>query len=177
MDALKVFIENLPLLADWAAIGIALCALIVSIVSLYWSQIQYRNSIRPFVWLIDFAYLNEQQLLINQPEVVATRVINAPALIKQMKYEFYVLSGEEKNIFHSHQQSDFVRFPDPSSQATYTVRELTGKVQQCRPGDKIERYLRVDYSALSGGKEYFFESASKYDFSEQRWRVIYEKAS
>ena len=181
MEPLKVVVENLPAskhwLIEWAPILVALAAFCVSITSLYWSRIQYRASSRPYVWLIDFATLNEQRILVNHPEVVALRVMNAPAAIIKTNYKFYVVSGTSERVIHSSQETDFVRFPDPNSQATYTFPAFNKAIQECEPGDTPKRYLRIEYSSLSIGKTYYYESVSTYDFSEQRWRVNTEKAS
>ncbi len=180
MDPIKVIVENLPnpqpWCVAWAPVIIALCAVIVSIFSLCWSRAQYINSSRPFVWLTDFAVLNEKQQLLNKPQTVATKVTNAPAKIISAQYHFYFILGSEKREIHKHEDNNIVRFPDEKSQATYTVGKFEQLLKTQKSGEELERYLRIDYSALSGNKKYMYESRSKYDFQENRWRVISEKA-
>ena len=181
MDPITVTISNLPppqhWLIEWIPIAIAVVALIISLAALYWSHVQYRDASRPFVWLIDFASINAEGLLVNHPEMIATRVTNAPAMITKAFYEFYILVGDTKTIVHSCQQPIQVRYPDPNSQTTYTFAELNQAIQQCQASDQLKRHLRAEYTTLSGGKQYFYESDSNYAFPEKTWRVVSEHAS
>lgn len=181
MDKLSVFIENFPTLqpwwADYAPIAVAFLALIVSILSLKWSIKQFKKTSRPFAWLIDFSTLNNQKQLINHPDTFATVVSNAPAKINKAKYEFYHLLGNKKNIVHSHDEENFVRFPSAANtQSTYTVPNFQTILAQLPNGITLHRYLRIDYSFLSGKEKYYFEILSKYNPSQQRWETIKEDA-
>jgi hypothetical protein len=180
MKPIKVILENIPKAKkwyfEWTPIFIAVFALIVSILALNWSQEQFTNSSRPFVWIIDFSVLNEKQQIINQPQTVAVRVINAPAKIMKEQYQYYFIAGSQKRDIDNNEKKDFVRFPDEKSQYTYTVGAFEQALTTRKSGEELKRYVRVDYSGLSGGKEYMYESYSTYDFIENRWQVESETA-
>ena len=181
MDVIEVVVEvslsQNPWYVEWVPIIIAICALIVSVLSLYWSRIQHRNSSRPFMWFMDFGITDQNQRIIMRPEMIAIRTTNAPALVKEARYDYYILSGDTKRIIHSQQETNFVRFPDTRSQNTYTVGDFRENIINCQPEDIVERFLRIEYSSLSKGKKYTYESLAKYDLTEQRWRYTYEKAT
>src|SRR5688572_6974534 len=60
MDTTKVIIENWPndpWIMDWIPIIIAVIALIASIISLYWTRIEYVKSSRPYVWASNYGVI------------------------------------------------------------------------------------------------------------------------
>jgi len=179
---LRVFAETLlpspRWYATWTPIGIVMCALIVSIITLIWSARQYRDSTRPFVWLIDFASVNVDRILIYHPEEIAMRVRNSPARIKKVDCQWYYVSDGEKKIFHSWEASNMVRFPDESSQSGYTIREFKKKCEALAPGVVLERDIRIEYTALSASTIYHYKSYSTYTHGQDpTWKVISEDAS
>ena len=182
MDSLKVFIENLPppegWHVKWIPIIIALCAIGVSLYSLYLSRKQYRHSSRPFLCcLTNYLAIRNDGPPFYRPEILPIKIINAPALIQKMKIEFCILSGGQKTILHSAEESGLVRFPVEPTEASYQYAELTEKLQRCGPEDTLERHVRIDYTSLSGGKKYFYENRSKYNLTGNIWDSVDEKAS
>jgi len=70
-----------------------------------------------------------------------------------------------------------VKFPDAGSQYTYIVGDFEENIQNRQQEDTIERLLQIEYSALSKGKKYIYESLSQYNLHENRWQEVHEKAS
>jgi len=180
MSPLKVIIDNWPSSEAWyikhTPTIIALLALIISITSLYWGRKQFRNSTRPYAWLMNFVSLDTNQKMIPHPDIFAIMLSNSPARINKIKYEYYYISKNKKEILASGEESNLVRFPSPMSQNTNTIEKLQEKLKVLSPDTEIKRNLRIDYSSLSGKEKYFYESESIYISTENRWKEINEKA-
>ena len=180
MEQLKVFIENLPVpdhwSIKWAPVAIALAARFVAIVSLVWSSKQFRKSSRPFVWSMNFASLDDQKKIINHPETAITQVSNSPAQINRITYEFYYMENGNRSELHSYNDKSKVVFPSEKSQYTYTVPGFNKLIEGLPANVKLKKYIRIEYSDLSGNEHYYYESRSYYDFNEKVWRIEFEDA-
>ncbi len=182
IKSIKVFIENLPppdgWYVTWAPIIIALCAIFVSLYSLHLSRKQYRDSSRPFLFcLTNYLALRNSGDPFHRPEILPYKVINAPALIKKMKIEFYIQSGTEKTVLHSAEVKDLCIYPADMTESSYTYAELTANFTRCTGGSTLKRFVRFDYTALPGGKTYFFENEGEYNFTDNTWKRGTEKVS
>jgi hypothetical protein len=182
MNSTKVFIENLPppqeWYVTWIPIIIALCAIIVSLYSLYLSRRQYRDSSRPFLFsLTNYLAIQNNGAPFHRPEILPYKIINAPAIIKKMKIEFYIQSGPQKTVLHLAEITDLSIFPADMTESSYNYAELSEDLSLCTGDSTLKRHVRFDYTALSGGKKYFFEAESEYNFADNTWKRGIEKAS
>jgi hypothetical protein len=178
---LQVIIRNLPpskhWLIEWIPLAVAVLALIVSTVSFHFSQVQYANSSRPFIWATEVT--GPEGFM---PDWLDIHVTNAPAFLVQRTFELRLASvgvGEEEEVVYFDQDAGHVKFPQ---QAQDTGGYRFGKFNEARDradkeGRALRRSVRIQYSGLSGGKEYYYESVSIYDKSQKRWQVKTEKAS
>ncbi len=171
----KVFIENFPeqshWIVSWAPIIIALLALIVSLLSLRWAISQFRASSRPYVWAMNFATLNEQQLLVNQLSTVAIKVSNSPAKIKSISYEYCYLANGEKKTLYSYLDNGRVLFPDGASQFTHVYAELEDERNKLSSDLHICRDVKIEYSSLSGKGSYSYSNSSKLLPGKIQWEL------
>jgi hypothetical protein len=115
---------------------------------------------------------------VKQPEVIPIKVRNVPALLKYVVYRFYFSSNNRKTLLNEYirEKEPVVRYPtDSDIQYTYNWAEFPKSPKDFH--ETLKRYIRIEYTSLSGGKKYFFECESKYDPNDRIWRVEYQKAN
>ena len=176
MEPLKVIIDNWPS-ETWhkhIPIAIAVFALIISIVSLYWGRKQFENSTRPYVYFLDRSDPNGKPT----PQAVLFFVSNSPAQITKITYDFYYPNGKDKVAFHQYEQENQVKYPNTSTRSEwiYVVGDFYEKLKQLPTTAKLKRRIRIDYSFLSGNGNFFYESEAEYNPKENTWKTLSERA-
>ncbi|MCL1127757.1 hypothetical protein [Shewanella surugensis] len=123
MEPFKIFIENWPssdLVALYTPICIAAVAVIVSWYSAHLSRRSFNLSSRPYVWASNYGVIDQTNRTITPiPWRLGYRVKNSPAQVIENIVSIKLGSVE---IF-SHKGENFVRFPDESSEWTFTIGE------------------------------------------------------
>jgi hypothetical protein len=172
MDTTNVIIENWPhspWVKDWTPIIIAIIALVTSIISLYWTRVQYEKSSRPFVWSSNYGVIdNEKKTIIPIPWRVACRVKNAPAKIIQM---IVVVNLDSIELF-KYKKHNFVQYPDETSEWNFSIGKAEFDKIMSRPESEKTRLVRlitISYSSLDGGKNYQFRLSQSFNPSENQW--------
>lgn len=91
--------------SDWIAgisVLIALAALIISIITSVktnnLANKDYLLTHRPFVWVENFGYLNNQNIIVNPLNQVMIRVLNSPANFIKEYFEYYIIDNEGNKI-------------------------------------------------------------------------------
>src|SRR3989338_5116818 len=115
MNPTKIIIENWPATPwykNWNLI-IALMALILSLLSLYWTRKDFVRSSRPFVWAGNYSVIDpDKKTIIPVPWRVGCRIKNTPAKIILAEIKVYL--GKEE--LFSYKKQNLVRFPDDKSE-------------------------------------------------------------
>ncbi len=175
MNATRVIIDNLPI-APWyrecIPIIIGIIALIVSIGSLYFTSKSYRRNSRPFVWAIDFGYLDNGKIL-RQANVITFKVSNSPAKIILLKLEIVLGAGVNREVLFTYLVREIIRYPDSNAQWTHSIStedftKIIKKYEQSQ-GSELFRFVEIKYSSLGGGITYIHNLHEKYDKGSNNW--------
>ncbi len=181
----KIKIKTKMKTSDWIAAGSAIIALTAFILSIITSvktnnltNKDYLLTHRPFVWVENFGYLNDQNIIVNAINQVIIRVLNSPANFIKEYYEYYIIDNEgNKTIIEKQEYLNQIRYPDDKSQYTNTSSKVTERiVEALQEYQEIERIIRIDYSWLSSEKLYYFEAKWRLDKTSRTWKVITQKA-
>ena len=179
MEATKVIIENLPntpWYKDWIPISIAVIALIMSIISLYWTRKEYTKSSRPFVWASNYGVIDaENKTILPIPFRIGCRVKNSPARILQMDVNIFL----NKKVLFTHTEKNYVRFPDENSEWSFTIGKKEFEQIMNRPNSEksnLVRIISINYSSLDGSRIYHYKLEQLFIQADNQWKDTDEKA-
>lgn len=180
MDATKVVIENWPKtnqIVEYIPIAIAVIALIVSLYSVYLTRKAFVVSQRPYVWASNYGVIDhEAKTILPIPQRVAFRVKNSPANIIHQEIK---ISYDNEQLF-SFTQDDIVRFPDETSEWSFSISEKEFKEIMKRAEkdpSKLRRMILIRYSSLDGGKEYKYILNQSFEPQDNQWKDVRNEAS
>jgi hypothetical protein len=185
MDFIKVIVENWPInpwYKEFIPLAVGIFALFISIFSLYFTSKSYRRNSRPFVWANNFANLDQNQLVVNQPQIVMFRLINSPAKIIDKTIKLLLNTNINKKILHEHSESNIVQFPDSKLIWTYNIseREFENYISELQNSisnrGEFERIIEIKYSSIDGGKNYYFKMKQRFDLSQKNWITYFTDA-
>jgi len=169
MEPLNVVIDNWQTnswFETWVPIIIAVIALATSVISLYLTKVQFRKSSRPFICAMSYANLENKQL----PSLVAYRITNNPANIFSSRV--IIQLNNEKLL--DHQEKDFVRYNTSDSEWFFQVgKQMFDKIiENYSNNPELRRIIKLEYSALDGGKKYNFSLIQKFVSEDNQWKDI-----
>jgi hypothetical protein len=180
MDATKVIIENCPKtshLLEYLPISIAVVAVLISLYSAHLTRKSFIASHRPYVWASNYGVIDhDKKTIIPIPHRVGYRIKNSPAKIILTKVE---ISLNNETLFN-HKEENIVRFPDESSEWTFSIDEKDFTKIMNRSNEdksKLIRHISLKYSSLGGGKIYHYELQQIFDPIENQWKDVSQKAS
>lgn len=142
----------------------------------------FNKNYRPYVTAASFSYLDENQKLMPMMNVLIIKVLNAPALIKSKKLEFYTVdnNGNEKLLFEHPEYKGEILYPVDGTQSTINTdtNTISHSIAINIQPKKFIRKLKIDYSWISEKKDtYFFESDWIYNIEKHDWDVLNQKAN
>jgi len=179
METVKVIIENLPnspWYKEWIPIIIAIIALITSFLSLYWTRQEYSKSSRPFVWASNYGVFDaEHKTILPIPFRIACRVKNSPARIIQMDVKIIL----NEVALSSHTEKDFVRFPDETSEWSFSFGNDEFDKIMNRPISELsilKRVISIIYTTMDGKKKYNYKLEQFFVPAENQWKDNSEKS-
>lgn len=180
MEPLKIIIDNLPptsWMTTHSPILIAGVAVLVSLYSAHLSRKSFRLSSRPYVWASSYGVIDQvKKTIIPVPQRLGYRVTNTPTKIIQNTVT--ILLGDKEAFSHS--ENDFVRFPDGSSEWSFSIgeSEYTKILKDYKSsGEYLSRKVEVRYSSLDSGKEYSYTLVQKYIEEDTQWKDISSQAT
>ncbi len=181
MDTTRVVIENWPKTNQWveyAPLFVAIIAVGMSLWAICISRTDLIASHRPYVWALTFAYLDEDNRVRTDPNIVATYCINAPAEITKAQYSYIVeTDSAEKTsrdtVYTQVEDSPQIVYPvDPkTNQVTYRIG-FNLEAYTSRKDIKVIRAIRIDYKEVSSKRKYFFEGTWEYSREGNTWQPI-----
>jgi len=179
MDTIKVIVENWPKtkhFLEYMPVVIAVIALLVSLYSVCLTRRSFIASHRPYVWASNYGVLDaDAKTIIPIPFRVAYRVKNAPAKI--LHAEVAINLGTQELL--SHADHNMVRFPDETSEWSFSISKDQFERIMGRPDDEkaqLSRLISVEYSSLDGGKNYHYKLLQSYSPAENQWKDTNEEA-
>lgn len=137
----------------------------------------YKNEIylthRPYVWIGDFAYLDEENSTVPDPSTVQLVVINSPARLVSESYRHYAVKGDEIIEIEKKYYNTRILYPSDKTQDTYTIeqssqikcKELLGN------GYELFREAKIEYQMLSKKEKYKYEAKWKFNNSKGGWQL------
>ena len=156
-------------------------AIIISIITLIITYYTWHSSFllthRPFLWVENFSYLNEQKVAISPINTVILIVLNSPAEITSGKYYYYILEGSNKETIDDQPMEKSIKYPSDRVQYTHAAKVTEDIANNLKPTEKLIRFIRAEYKWLSSSREYFFEGKWQYNKSNKTWDTIYQKAN
>lgn len=134
---------------------------------------------RPFVWVENFGYVDDQKKLITPINEVMIRVLNSPANLIKEYYEYYIIDNNgNKTVLEKQEYTNHIRYPDDKSQYTRKSSEVTEQsIARLNHNQELERIIRIDYSWLSSDKIYFYETKQRLDKKHKTWKIIKQEAN
>jgi hypothetical protein len=180
MHPKEIFIKKWHKLLGWwqkyALTVIALCALLVSLYSVYLSRQDFIATHRPYVYAIS-RQTKENGKTVMDLNTVLIGSSNAPAIIISQEFYYLVVetkgNGEEiirkteyqrefpcQNILHPSEQ--------PRNQVTI-LHDFRKKALGLDPEIKLRRRVRINYKELSSDRTYFFEGNWDYNRDYDLW--------
>ena len=184
-ENIKQVNETKMKISDWIAgiaVIIALVALILSIITSVktnnLANKDYLLTHRPFVWVENFGYLNNQNIIVNPINQVMIRVLNSPANFIKEYFEYYIIDNEgNKSIIENQEYENQIRYPDDKSQYTNTSSKVTKQLlATLNENQEMERIIIIDYSWLSSEKVYYFEAKWRLEKVSKTWKIITQNA-
>jgi hypothetical protein len=171
--------------SDWIAgisVGLALIALIISVITATktynLANKDFLLTHRPFVWVENFGYLNNQNIIINPINQVMIMLLNSPAKFHKEHFEYYIIDNlNNKTVIETQEYLGEIRYPSEKSQYTNSSSQVTTQIAQALTiNQELERIIKIEYSWLSSEKQYFFEAKWRLDKVSQTWKVITQTA-
>jgi len=161
---------------------IALIALALSIISTVktnnLARKDYLLTHRPFVWVENFGYLNNQNIIVNPINKVMYMIINSPAKFHNEFIEYYIVDNQNnKTIIETQEFTGIIRYPSDKTQYTNTSSLVTDQiVQGLNANQELERIINIEYSWLSSEKKYFFNSKWRLNKQNMNWKTVEQNA-
>ena len=160
----------------WIPTIIAVIALFTSIISLYWTRIEIIRNGRPYVWAASYGFIDsEQKIIIPIPARFAFRIKNNPAKILNIDIEIKLIN----NILLTHKIENIFRFPDETSEWTFTLSQFQfDEIMNRSDIDKrtLTRTISIKYSCLGGKKIYKYKLEQIFEPLDNQWKDINEIA-
>lgn len=159
-------IKTLPIIVSILALAI----------STYYTRKSFVASHRPYVWAVNYAFINGSNIYVPVPEKVAYRVKNSPAKI--ISVEIKILLNDQ--VLLSETEKDAVRFPDDRSEWTFSIGIEEFKKIMNRSDEeknKILRLIRINYSSIDGEGNYHYTLNQSYNSIEKNWKMLKEDAN
>lgn len=177
MQPIQIAISNWPNsnVSDSIVITIAIFALLVSLYSAYLSRAEHKLSSRPYVWAANYAVQDEQHTrLIPQNDKIRLKVFNAPAKINELCVCFKI---DGVKAF-SHRESDFVRFPDETSEWSFVVgiNDINDIILQSAHKE-LQRCVFISYTAINHRQVFEYTLIQHFNALDGQWRSIKETSS
>lgn len=137
----------------------------------------YKNEIylthRPYVWIGDFAYLDEKNNTMPDPSTVQIVVINSPARLVSESYRHYAIKGDEIIEIEKKEYDTRILYPSDKTQDTYTI-EQSSQIK-CKEllenGYELFRESKIKYQMLSKKEIYKYEAKWKFNNSQGGWQL------
>jgi len=157
---------------------ISIIATVIALISWGLSKNDFLLTHRPFVWVENFGYLNEQNILITPPKKVIIRVLHSPAQIISEEFSYFIMKNKEKEYIEKQNYKNFIRYPDDKIQYINTSAKIIDSlIDKLEEDQELRRFIRIQYKWLSSEKKYFFESEWRYDKKDKKWDTLYQKAN
>jgi len=182
IDKVKVVIDDWPKkswLLEYTPVFIALIALLVSLYSVHLTMESFIVSHRPYVWANNYAAIDpDKKIMIPMHNAVAFHVFNAPAKIKRI--EVRIDLAKEKLLDYT--QNNIVRYPDDTKTQwnhSFSYEDIKKQILILSDADKAKlfRFIDLEYSALDGGKIYYYKLKQSFDPAEQQWKYDNQDAN
>lgn len=158
------------------SILIASLALVATIISLYWTRVQYINSSRPYVWANNTIGTDPTtKSIIPIPSFISCLVLNSPARILQINVKITL----DKTELFSYTKINFVRYPSEKVEWNTEIRiDEFNKIMNRSPSEKakLKRIISIDYSSINGGKTYHYKLEQSFTPDLNQWDGINEEA-
>ena len=165
MDPIKIFMEN------WSLV-IATLALAVSLYSAYLSRKVFIHTGRPYVWASNYGVIDQKSKnLISIPHRLVYRIKNSPAKIQFICVRLTL--GDQEILNHT--EKNFVRFPDDSSEWSFSIGEDEFKTileKQRSSSSQLLRNIFVKYTSLNGGEKYEYHLKQEFIPADNQWKDI-----
>lgn len=163
--------QNIPTIKINWPLTISILALLLSLLSAWYTQRNFTRSVRPFIWAVSYAYIENNKMM-PEPGVMYFHVANSPARINNFELEITL----DNNTLLSHRETNTVQFPTDAASNIWSYsfgkNEFDGKIMNLSAADKSKliRTLKIAYSALDGGKIYHY--LLRQSFSDGNWRNL-----
>lgn len=157
---------------NWPLI-ISILGLLLSLLSAWYTQKNFTRNVRPFVWAVNYSYIVNNKM-IHEPGVIYFHVTNSPARINNFELEIAL----DNNTLLSYNDTNTVQFPTDTIgnvwSFSFEKNEFDKKIMNLSDIDKsrLIRTVKIDYSALDGGKIYHYLLRQSFIPSDGNWRNL-----
>lgn len=128
---------------------------------------------RPYLWVENFAYLNEDNLSVNEIGAVIFIVINSPAKVVSSEMAYEVINGKEKIEIVRFNPQNGVLYPSEKTQYTSFIgaKERSELLNYIKNGFEAYRTCAVEYQMLSSDKKFSYKAKWRFDKNNHTWQL------
>lgn len=168
----------------FAAIGISVMTAIFSWYSFSktdeLSKNAFNRNYRPYITASNFSFINKDNLMMPNMNVLMIKILNAPAFVTSQKLAFFTRENNIDTLLFEHPDyKNKLLYPLDNTQNTIATDTNTishYKAEQLLPKLLI-RKIRIEYQWVSDSTlKYFFESEWQYNIKNQDWDIVSQNA-
>ena len=129
---------------------------------------------RPYLWVENFGYSNDDNLSVNEIETVIFIVINSPVKIISSEMIYEVINGKEKiEIVRFNPQNGGVLYPSEKIQYTSFIgaKEKAELLNYIKNGFEAYRTCYVEYQMLSSEKKFSYKAKWRFNKNNYNWEL------
>lgn len=128
---------------------------------------------RPYLWVENFAYLNEDNLSVNEIGTVFFIVINSPAKVVSSEMVYEVINGKEKIEIVRFNPQNGVLYPSEKTQYTSFIgaKERAELLNYIKNGFEAYRTCYVEYQMLSSDKKFSYKAKWRFNKNNYTWEL------
>jgi hypothetical protein len=140
----------------------------------------FNRSYRPYITASNFSYINKDNIIVRDMNVLMIKILNAPAFVTNEKLVFYTRENNHDAIFFEHPDyKDRLYYPLDNNQITINTDRniLNHEIAEKIYPKILIRKVRIEYQWISDDTlKYFFESEWQYNIKNHDWDLVSQNA-
>lgn len=128
---------------------------------------------RPYLWVENFAYLNKDNLSVNDIGTVSFIVINSPAKVVSSEMVYEVVNDQEHKEITRFKPQNGVLYPSEKIQYTSFIgaSEKEELLSYITNGAEAYRTCYIEYQMLSSAKIFSYKAKWRFNKNNHTWEL------
>jgi len=144
------------------------------------SKNAFNRNYRPYITANNFSYINKDNLMVSDMNVLMIKILNAPTFVTSEKLIFYTRENNQDIVFFEHPDyKNLLYYPFDNNQITINTDRniLSHEIAEKIFPKTLVRKVRIEYQWISDNTlKYFFESEWVYNIKNHDWDLISQNA-